>query len=145
MAANGVAVAAVTATPTAVVTNGGGPASSGPSTTTTTTTSSTPTSAAPVKKLPLRVLCFGDSLTAGTTSWGNHYHPYGPRLGEVLTERLGSGGGGASSSAALSSSSSSGYDVAVTVDGRPGDMTVTPPGFMVDRMHADCEFEPPIR
>lgn len=73
---------------------------------------------------PLRILCFGDSLTAGTTSWGSHYHPYGPRMGEVLSERLGP----------------SGFDVMPTVDGRPGDMTVTPPGLMVERMQADCEL-----
>lgn len=36
-------------------------------------------------KVPLRVLCFGDSLTAGTTNF--QLHPYAPHLQKALSER----------------------------------------------------------
>lgn len=37
-------------------------------------------------KVPVRILCFGDSLTAGTTS--NQLHPYAPHLQKALCERV---------------------------------------------------------
>lgn len=33
----------------------------------------------------LRVLCFGDSLTAGYASWGAVHHPYNQKLEEMLS------------------------------------------------------------
>ncbi|KAL1836458.1 hypothetical protein VTJ49DRAFT_5133 [Mycothermus thermophilus] len=33
----------------------------------------------------LRILCFGDSLTAGYSSWGAVYHPYREKLEQMLT------------------------------------------------------------
>lgn len=33
----------------------------------------------------LRVLCFGDSLTAGYASWGAVHHPYNEKLEEMLS------------------------------------------------------------
>ena len=35
----------------------------------------------------LRILCFGDSLTAGYYHWGLEYHPYAIRLEERLKEK----------------------------------------------------------
>jgi lysophospholipase L1-like esterase len=32
----------------------------------------------------LRILCFGDSLTAGFSSWGAIYHPYQEKLEHML-------------------------------------------------------------
>ena len=36
----------------------------------------------------LRILCFGDSLTAGYTNWGLSHFPYGEALNERLRDKL---------------------------------------------------------
>ena len=33
----------------------------------------------------LRILCFGDSLTAGYASWGAVHHPYNAKMEEMLS------------------------------------------------------------
>ncbi len=33
----------------------------------------------------LRILCFGDSLTAGYASWGAVHHPYNGKMEEMLS------------------------------------------------------------
>lgn len=33
----------------------------------------------------LRILCFGDSLTAGYSSWGAVFHPYSEKLEHMLS------------------------------------------------------------
>lgn len=33
----------------------------------------------------LRILCFGDSLTAGYSCWGTIFHPYQEKLEHMLT------------------------------------------------------------
>jgi lysophospholipase L1-like esterase len=33
----------------------------------------------------LRILCFGDSLTAGYASWGAIHHPYNERMEQMLS------------------------------------------------------------
>lgn len=47
-------------------------------------TASTNGHSSPKTKRSLRVLCFGDSLTAGYTSWGEVHHPYSTALTTVL-------------------------------------------------------------
>ncbi|KAI0125545.1 SGNH hydrolase-type esterase domain-containing protein [Xylariales sp. AK1849] len=70
------------------------------------------------KKTPLRVLCLGDSLTAGSPS----AHPYGGKLMERL-------------SAAFPS-----HDVDIEVDGVPGDMVTK--GTFVQRMKTRWARQP---
>ena len=51
----------------------------------------------------LRILCFGDSLTAGYHDWGQKYHPYAIRLEERLKQQYPY------------------TDIQITIDGLPGD------------------------
>ena len=60
---------------------------------------------------PLRILCFGDSLTSGYHSWGSDYHPYATRLKERLEQRFPA------------------RDIDISTDGLPGD-TVIDGSFM---------------
>lgn len=73
-------------------------------------------------KTPLRVMAFGDSLTAGSTSWGARYHPYAPKMKEMLEGKLPN------------------YDMQTLVNGAPGDVVISPPGRFYDRMKESCEF-----
>lgn len=52
----------------------------------------------------IRILCFGDSLTAGYHSWGMEYYPYSTRLEKRLNEEFPA------------------KDYEITVDGVPGDL-----------------------
>ena len=55
---------------------------------------------------PLRILCFGDSLTAGYHSWGTEYSPYAIRLKQRLEQRFPS------------------REFQIVVDGLPGDAVI---------------------
>ncbi|KAG4429159.1 hypothetical protein IFR05_015359 [Cadophora sp. M221] len=64
----------------------------------------------------LRVLCFGDSLTAGHTQGGSLFHPYGISLKASLEKLLPS------------------WDVSTDIQGLGGDQAVSPPGSFFSRM-----------
>lgn len=63
---------------------------------------------------PIKILCFGDSLTAGYHSWGMEYQPYATRLEERLKHRYPS------------------KEFDITVDGVPGDLVTA--GTFVSRL-----------
>ncbi|KAH6723438.1 SGNH hydrolase-type esterase domain-containing protein [Leptodontidium sp. MPI-SDFR-AT-0119] len=64
----------------------------------------------------LRVLCFGDSLTAGYTQGGSLFHPYGIALKASLEKSLPS------------------WDITTDIQGLGGDQAVSPPGSFFPRM-----------
>ncbi|KAH7397924.1 SGNH hydrolase-type esterase domain-containing protein [Cadophora sp. MPI-SDFR-AT-0126] len=64
----------------------------------------------------LRVLCFGDSLTAGHTQGGSLLHPYGISLKSSLEKALPS------------------WNIATDIQGLGGDQAVSPPGLFFPRM-----------
>jgi lysophospholipase L1-like esterase len=76
------------------------------------------------QKQPLRILCFGDSLTAGYSGFGAIYHPYHEVLKDRLTEEF--------------------PDLAVQIieSGVPGDIAATS-GFET-RMNNECACRDPI-
>ena len=67
----------------------------------------------------LRILAFGNSLTAGYTSYGLTYHPYAGELRSTLQKYLPS------------------TNIVIDVDGLSGDL-VSPPGRFLDRIRAKC-------
>jgi len=67
----------------------------------------------------LRVLCFGDSLTAGYAALGSIYHPYRLKLEQMLEMAFPD------------------TDVETVDDGRPGDTVKF--GFL-SRMQRNCSF-----
>lgn len=69
----------------------------------------------------LRILCFGDSLTAGWSVWGTRLDPYSEHLQAPLERLLWS------------------TNVIVDVDGVAGDRVIAPPGQYLRRMNARCE------
>jgi hypothetical protein len=83
--------------------------------------------------MPLRILCFGNSLTAGFRSYGiEPDHPYAITLREQLL------------SAELDASLLGGDGrVDIDVEGQPGDLVNCPPGSFLERMKRRCMFFPP--
>lgn len=79
----------------------------------------------PSPKKPLRILCFGDSLTAGYYGRGTGYQPYS----EVLTTKL---------RAAFPN-----RDVAVFENGMPGDVVSF--GAFTQRLGEECKSAPSLR
>lgn len=72
---------------------------------------------------PLRILCFGNSLSCGWMSFGAKRHPYAINLKEQL----------------LSSKIPAVRDgVLIDVEGLPGDLVNCPPGRFLDRMKKRC-------
>jgi lysophospholipase L1-like esterase len=71
-------------------------------------------------KKPLRILCFGDSLTEGYTQHGLHYHPYSDTLLDKLRADL---------------SLSTRYNISVDTDGMSGDQVT---GGFRRRMQDRC-------
>lgn len=68
---------------------------------------------------PLRILCFGDSLTSGYYGWGSGLHPYSKALGARLREAF------------------PGRYIDVATSGVPGDV-VCGPRFH-ERLSAECK------
>lgn len=79
----------------------------------------------PAPKKPLRILCFGDSLTAGYHSWGTAYHPYS----EMLESKL---------AAAFPN-----REVTVRENGMPGEVVTL--GAFVPRLQDECKCLPYVR
>lgn len=84
--------------------------------------------------MPLTILCFGNSLTAGFRSYGiEPDHPYALTLKEQLL------------SAELDASVLGGDGlVDIDVEGQPGDLVNCPPGRFLERMKRRCMFIPPL-
>ena len=80
----------------------------------------TPKMANPSKP-PLRILCFGDSLTEGYNNYGLSMDPYSSTMKEFLEGRIGDG-----------------YEIEVETDGVSGEL-VTGGGFE-GRMRSWCEL-----
>ncbi|RAO72904.1 uncharacterized protein BHQ10_008916 [Talaromyces amestolkiae] len=78
--------------------------------------------------MPLKILCFGNSLTAGFRSYGiKPNHPYALTLKEQLL------------SAELDASILGGDGlVDIDVEGQPGDLVNCPPGRFLERMKRRC-------
>jgi lysophospholipase L1-like esterase len=72
-------------------------------------------------KPPLRILCFGDSLTEGYNNYGLSMDPYSSTMKELLEARIGDE-----------------YEIEVETDGVSGEL-VTGGGFE-GRMRSWCEF-----
>jgi lysophospholipase L1-like esterase len=72
-------------------------------------------------KPPLRILCFGDSLTEGYNNYGLSMDPYSSTMKELLEARIGDQ-----------------YEIEVETDGVSGEL-VTGGGFE-GRMRSWCEF-----
>lgn len=72
----------------------------------------------PVTKL--RILCFGDSLTAGYSRMGTVYHPYHETLQQMIAMAFPE------------------YELDIVEDGVPGDL-VTSRGKFLERMQKNCE------
>lgn len=68
----------------------------------------------------LNILAFGNSLTAGWTR-GLYPHPYSIRLTSLLETALPQ------------------VNFTIDVQGQPGDMVVSPPGYYIPRMEALCK------
>lgn len=68
---------------------------------------------------PLRVLCFGDSLTSGYHAWGTGSHPYSTTLARRLREAF------------------PGRRIEVATSGMPGDV-VCGPAFH-ERLASECK------
>ncbi|CZT00399.1 related to esterase [Rhynchosporium agropyri] len=64
----------------------------------------------------LRVLCFGDSITAGHTQGGSLFHPYGIALKASLEKSLPT------------------WNISIDIQGLGGDQAVSPPGVFFPRM-----------
>ena len=75
---------------------------------------------APRKKL--RILCFGDSLTIGYSSFGAIYHPYSETLQQMIAMALPD------------------LEVEIVEDGRSGDRIV---GGFHERMEKNCTCRAP--
>jgi hypothetical protein len=71
-------------------------------------------------KKPLRILCFGDSLTEGYTQHGLHYTPYSNTLLDKLRSNL---------------SLSTRYNISIDTDGMSGDQVT---GGFLTRMQDRC-------
>lgn len=71
----------------------------------------------------LRILCYGDSLTAGYSAYGATYHPYS----EVLEEKL---------AAAFPD-----LKVDVSESGMPGELAVN--GAFLTRLNSECMSDLP--
>ncbi len=69
----------------------------------------------------LRILCFGDSLTAGFSQGGALYHPYAGALKESLEKAFPL------------------FNITTDVQGAPGDQVTTPPGNYLTRMDTLCK------
>jgi lysophospholipase L1-like esterase len=69
---------------------------------------------------PLKILCFGDSLTEGYTLHGTSYAPYSNTLEKVLYEKL----------------SGEEWDISVEEQGVSGDLVM----FMGGRMGEICKY-----
>jgi lysophospholipase L1-like esterase len=69
----------------------------------------------------IRILCFGDSLTAGYCGWGTVYHPYRDKLVQMVEMAFPE------------------YEVETAVDGISGDM-VGPGGGFKGRMEKRCKY-----
>ena len=67
----------------------------------------------------LRVLCFGDSLTIGYSSFGAIYHPYSETLEQMVAMALPE------------------VEMDIVVDGRSGDMVR---GGFYERIQKNCKF-----
>lgn len=82
--------------------------------------------------MPLKILCFGNSLTAGFRSYGiEPNHPYALTLKEQLL------------SAELDPSILGGDGlIDIDVEGQPGDLVNCPPGRFLERMKRRCMFLP---
>ena len=66
----------------------------------------------------LRILCFGDSLTAGFWHYGCEFHPYALKLKEELQKAF------------------SDIEITVDVDGVSGDFVSRPPGRFLSRIQS---------
>lgn len=75
-----------------------------------------------MSKAPLRVLCFGDSLTSGYHAWGTGSHPYSTILARRLHEAF------------------PGRRIEVATSGVPGDV-VCGPRFH-ERLSGECKLGP---
>ena len=75
---------------------------------------------------PIHILCFGDSITAGYSSWDREYHPYAWKLLELLNESFPS------------------TQITTDIQGALGDQVVTPPGGYLTRIDILCKFLPLI-
>jgi hypothetical protein len=76
-------------------------------------------------KKPLRILCFGDSLTEGYTQHGLHYTPYSDTLFDKLRSNL---------------SLSTRYNISIDTDGMSGDQVT---GGFLTRMQDRCTYPSP--
>ncbi|OKL62725.1 hypothetical protein UA08_01891 [Talaromyces atroroseus] len=77
--------------------------------------------------MPLNILCFGNSLTAGYWHYGvETNHPYALTLKEQLL------------SAEHAAVASNGGLVDIDVEGQPGDLVNCPPGRFLERMKLAC-------
>lgn len=76
----------------------------------------------------LRILCFGNSLTAGYWHWGLEYHPYAIKLKELLQQSL-------SRDELLLPPDT---EIVIDVEGLPGDLAISPPGRFLGRMEGRC-------
>lgn len=74
------------------------------------------------RKRALRILCFGDSLTAGYSGLGSSYNPYAERLAARLEKAFPN------------------LRLETEVDGAPGDLVYAPMGKFVSRM--ESHFDP---
>lgn len=72
----------------------------------------------------LRVLCFGDSLTAGFSQGGSLFHPYGIQLKASLEKALPK------------------WNITTDIEGLGGDQAVSPPGLFLSRMEELCRSHP---
>ncbi|KAL1988688.1 hypothetical protein VTN96DRAFT_8388 [Rasamsonia emersonii] len=75
----------------------------------------------------LRILCFGNSLTAGYWHYGLEYHPYAIKLKERLQQSI-------TEEELLPPNT----DIVIDVEGLPGDLAVSPPGRFLGRMEGRC-------
>ena len=73
-------------------------------------------------KKKLRILCFGDSLTIGYSSFGAIYHPYSEALQQMIAMALPD------------------LEVEIVEDGRSGDRIV---GGFHERMEKNCTCRAP--
>lgn len=68
----------------------------------------------------LRILCFGDSLTAGYSQWGLAHFPYAEHLQRPLEKLFPS------------------KKVIIDISGFSGDRVISPPGQYLPRLKAQC-------
>jgi hypothetical protein len=84
---------------------------------------------------PLRVLCFGNSLTAGYYHYGIDHHSYAIQLKDRLDTFVSSRTTEVTTTAQRADDA-----VSVDVDGLSGDLVITPPGRFRKRMEQRCKF-----